>query len=79
MNAAALKELLKQQPFTPFEFFLSSGDRVPVMHPEMVLLLKERVLIALPEAVSDELPNRYVTVSYLHIAAARPLETSKQG
>lgn len=77
MNAQALRELLKQQPFAPFEMILSSGDRFRVVHPEMLWLLKERVLVALPAKVSDEdLPDRYVTVSYLHIAAANPLETT---
>ncbi len=79
MNAVALRELLKQQPFVPFELILSSGDRFRVVHPEMVWLLKERVLVALPAKVpegEDDLPDRYVTVSYLHIAAANPLATS---
>ncbi len=79
MNALALRELLKQMPFAAFELVLSSGDRFPVMHPEMLLLLKERVLVALPSQGSDELPDRYVTISYLHIAAANPLETSGAG
>ncbi len=79
MNATALRELLRQRPFTPFELILSSGDRFPVMHPEMMLLLKERVLLAVPAPGREELPDRYETISYLHIAAASPLETSGAG
>lgn len=79
MNATALRELLRQKPFTPFELILSSGDRFPVMHPEMMLLLKERVLLALPAPGQEELPDRYETISYLHIAAASPLQTSGAG
>ena len=79
MNANALRELLRQKPFTPFELILSSGDRFPVMHPEMMLLMKERVLLALPAPGREELPDRYETISYLHIAAASPLETSGAG
>lgn len=76
MNADALKKLLQKSPFIPFELILSSGDRFRVLHPEMMLLLKERVLVALPPDQSGELPDDYVWVSYLHIAAAKPLETS---
>lgn len=76
MNATALRELLKQQPFAPFDLILSSGDRVSVLHPEFVFLLKERVLIGIPSQKGDDLPDRYTTVSYLHIAAAKPVETS---
>ena len=80
MNATALRQLLKQEPFVPFELILSSGDRFRVVHPEMMWLLKERVLVALPPKESeDDLPDRYVTVSHLHIAAANPLETSGAG
>lgn len=76
MNATALRELLRQTPFTPFELILSSGDRFPVVHPEMMLLMKERVILALPAPGREELPDRYETISYLHIAAASPLEVS---
>lgn len=79
MNANALRELLRQKPFTPFELILSSGDRFLVMHPEMMLLMKERVILALPTPGREELPDRYETISYLHIAAASPLETSSAG
>ena len=79
MNANALRELLRQKPFTPFELSLSSGDRFPVMHPEMMLLMKEPVILALPAPGREELPDRYETISYLHIAAASPLETSSAG
>jgi hypothetical protein len=79
MNAAALREILKRQPFTPFELVSSSGDRFPMRHPELVLLLKERVLMALDGDGMNDLPDRYTTISYLHIAAANPLETSGAG
>ncbi len=80
MNAATLRELIRAAPFVPFEVILSSGDRYVVGHPEMIFLLKERVLVALPPFDADEaLPVKYVNVSYLHIAGARPLETSNQG
>ena len=77
MNADALRKLLRQTPFMPFELILSSGDRIPVFHPEMMMLMKERVLVATPPNSSGELPDDYVWVSYLHIAAARPLEASR--
>ncbi len=79
MTAATLRELIRAAPFVPFEVILSSGDRYVVDHPEMIFLLKERALIALPPFDEDEsLAIKYVTISYLHIAAARPFETSGQ-
>jgi hypothetical protein len=78
MNADALRTLLRQQPFQPFDLVLSSGDRLRVPHPEMLLLLQNRVLVALPpKAGGRRLPDEYVTVSYLHMAAARPVESRR--
>lgn len=75
MNADALRTLLHQKSFEPFQLILSSGDRYPVRHPEMVLLLNNRALIATDTKGSKRLPEGYVTVSYLHIAGAEPLNT----
>ncbi len=77
MNYAALRFLLKAQPFEPFQLVLSSGDKYPVRHPEMLMPLKDRVLVGLPLTKSDDdLPDSFVTISYLHIAAAEPISNS---
>ena len=78
MNAAALRTLLHTQPFEPFEIILSSGDRYAVRHPEMILILQNRVLVASDSRGPRKLPDTYTTISYLHIAGAEPLgERSK--
>lgn len=78
MTTTALKTLLKEQPFRPFNLVLSSGDRYPVRHPEMMLVLKDRALVALEPPALDDDPEDYVTVSFLHIAATEPLPDRKR-
>ncbi len=79
MNIHALRELIRQQPFEPFELILSSGDRYPVKHPEMMLVLKSRVVIGLDADNRHNVPERSVSVSYLHIAGAEPLRPRRSG
>lgn len=77
MTSTALKGMLREQPFHAFNVVLSSGDRYPVRHPEMMWILKDRVLIALEPSAMDDDPEEFVTVSFLHIAAVEPLREKK--
>ena len=37
MNAQDIRELYGAQPFQPFEFVLTNGSAIPVMHPEFMM------------------------------------------
>jgi hypothetical protein len=76
MSAAALKERLNCRPFEPFRVRLFSGDAYDVRHPEMALLLRNGMYVALPEAGGDELPESAVWCSLLHVAAVEPIATA---
>jgi hypothetical protein len=73
MTTTALKSMLHEKPFRPFSVVLSSGDRYPVRHPEMMWVLKDRALVAIEPKSADDEPAEFVTVSFLHIAATEPL------
>ena len=70
MSAAVLKDMLSRRPFEPFRVRLSSGDAYEVRHPEMALLLRTGLYVAVPDA--DELPERAIYCSLLHVAAVEP-------
>jgi len=63
MNSDAIRELLKRQPFEPFEVRLSNGDVHVVKHPECVIVTKTRLIIADLDA------DRVTIVALLHVAA----------
>lgn len=69
MNHDAMQELLRRQPFEPFEIRLSNGEKHEVRHPEMALLLKSRIVIA----VADD---RMVICPLLHIASVETLQSA---
>jgi len=62
MNANAIRELLRHQPFEPFEVHMTNGEVYPVRHPEQVLLAGARILIYYPET------DRVAWCSLLHVA-----------
>ena len=69
MHHEAMQELLRRQPFEPFEIRLTNGEKHEVRHPEMVLLLKSRLVIALPD-------DRMVICPLLHIASVETLQSA---
>jgi len=69
MTHEAMQELLRRQPFEPFEVRLSNGEKYLIRHPEMVLLLRSRLVIALPD-------DRMVICPLLHIASVETLQAA---
>jgi hypothetical protein len=41
VRTEALRETIHAEPFRPFSLILTSGERLPVPHPELVLLLAQ--------------------------------------
>jgi hypothetical protein len=60
-----LDELLRRQPFEPFEIHLSNGNFYAISHPEAALLFKTKIVIGLPEE------GRFVVCFLLHVAEIR--------
>jgi hypothetical protein len=69
MNYESMREVLQRQPFEPFEMRLTNGEKHEVRHPEMALLLRSRIAIALPD-------DRMVICPLLHIASVETLQTA---
>src|SRR5437868_9799107 len=77
MNADAIRELVRREPFEPFEVNMTNGEVYPVRHPEQVFLAGSRMLIYYPET------DRLIWCSPAHrqhrYPAARRLERFSVG
>jgi hypothetical protein len=62
VNAETIRELLRRQPFEPFEIRMTIGDVRLIRHPELAMLVGGRLVIGYPEN------ERIAIVSLLHIA-----------
>ncbi len=74
MSAKALQDRLNRRPFEPFRIVLSSGDAHEVRHPEMALLLRGGIYVAVPDSDS-ELPEEAIWCSLLHVASIEPAKS----
>ena len=64
MSGDALRELVRAQPFQPFEVHLSSGDVYQVYHPEQALVTGASIYIWYPESEKED---HVVRCSLLHV------------
>ena len=70
MSGDSIREMLKTQPFTPFEVHMSSGDVYQITHPEQVLVTGANMFIWYPEEPGDHV----VRCSLLHITGIEYIE-----
>jgi hypothetical protein len=70
MNHEAMQELLQRRPFEAIEIRLTNGEKHQVRHPEMALLLRSRIVIAVPES------DRMIICPLLHIASVETLQSA---
>ena len=68
MNAETIRQWINRQPFEPFVFWLSNGERYPVRHPQVVAIGRARIAIVDPET------DRFVHVALVHIDSIEALQ-----
>jgi hypothetical protein len=78
MNAQTIRDLLTEQPFTPFRLIMSSGHAYEVRHPEMALLTRTDVLVGV-DIEDDGFPARFKICSLLHVTVVEPLSLATTG
>lgn len=72
MVAREIIELQRQQPFPGLRIHISDGQSYEIRHPELMLVTKTKVVIALP-ASADEVPEKTVYCDPIHITRIEPL------
>jgi len=69
-------EQLKREPFRPFAVCLSDGSSYEIRHPEMALVTRATVAVALI-GLEEEVPDDMVICDPQHITQLKPLESSR--
>ena len=68
MNADAIREMLRREPFQPFVIHLSIGESHEVRHPECLAIGKGRIAITDPDA------DRVAVCSLRHVTSIQFLQ-----
>jgi hypothetical protein len=75
MTYDTLRTRRTARPFQPFRVVTSRGEAYGIRHPEMAIPLKHEPMVFLPDP--EGVPERYRTVSMLHITALEPMDTAE--
>ena len=73
MNVNQILEHVRREPFQPIRIYMSDGSSYEVRHPEMALVTRREVVIALPSREA-ELPERSVFCDPLHVTRIEPID-----
>ena len=77
MNTIEILKRLRRTPFRPLRFHLSDGSHYDVYHPEMALVTKTEVVIAM-ETEPGEVPDHSVLCDPLHITRIEELRPASR-
>ena len=72
MRPDQIRAHLRKQPFRPIRLYVSDGSSYEVHHPELALVTRAEVVIALDPG-DDEIPEQSVYCNPVHITRIEPL------
>lgn len=71
MRAEELRALLDRRPFKPIRLHITSGEHVDIYHPEMALVSRSLVAIALPS--QKKIAELIVHYNLIHVVKIQPI------
>ncbi len=73
MRPDEIRAHLRKQPFRPIRVYISEGSSYDVRHPELILVTRTEVVIALDPG-NDAIPERSTYCDPVHITRIEPLD-----
>lgn len=77
MRPDEIRAHLRRQPFRPIRIYVSDGASYDVRHPELALVTRAEVVIAL-DSGNDDIPERSAYCDPIHITRIEPLDGAKR-
>ncbi len=72
MRYEDMREMLDERPFKPFRIFMSDGKTFDIRHPELVFLLRSRLMVGIPTD-DPNVPDHAQHCALLHIVRIQEL------
>lgn len=80
MRAEELTELLRIRPFAPLRIHMTDGQTYDILHPDAVIVLRQRVDIGVKPDPATGVVERVDHCSLLHVVGVEHLQpTGPQG
>ena len=77
MRPDDIRAHLRREPFQPVRVYISDGSRYDVRHPEMMLVTRTEVIIAIDPG-RDAIPDQKVFCDPIHITRIQPVNGQKR-
>ncbi len=79
MRPDGILELLRSVPFEPFRLHLSDGTSFEVRHPDMAIVQRSKVIVAVPGPEGPDAPaEKTVNCALMHITRTELLNGSSK-
>lgn len=78
MRPEELTALLRVRPFVPLRIHLTDGQSYEILHPEQVIVLRQRVDIGVRPDPGTGVVERVEHCSLLHVVRVEPLQPTPQ-
>jgi hypothetical protein len=76
MRAPELTELLRRRPFVPLRIHLTGGQIYDIRHPDMVILMRQRVDFGVQPDPATGVVERVERVSLVHVVRIEELPSA---
>lgn len=74
MRPEDLLELFRARPFEPFRLHMSDGAAFDIRHPDMAIVQRSKVTVAVPGVAGPDGPaERTINCALMHITRTEPL------
>ena len=77
MRPDDIRAHLRREPFQPVRVYISDGSKYDVRHPEMMLVMRTEVIIAIDPG-QDAIPDHKVFCDPIHITRFEPVNGQKR-
>ncbi len=74
MSPNEIEAHLRQRPFVPFRLHLSDQAHYDIRHPEMLMVTRRVVCVAIYDSADPDMPERAVFCDSLHVTRLELLD-----
>ena len=79
MRAEDILEMLRTRPFEPFRIYLSDGATFEIRHPDMAIVQRSKVTVAVPGPEGPDGPaERTVNCALVHVTRTEIMNGSRR-
>jgi hypothetical protein len=73
MRSEEILQQLERQPFLPIRLWFSDGSQIDIRHPEMAIVTRTVISVAIYDSPDSSMPERAVLCDPIHVTRLEPI------